>query len=88
MLRTITAALLATALIGGPALAAQPSSDAGAAAAVTKTPAAIKTAATKPVKTVKHARIHARTQVRHHVAHVTKPAKITHKTTKSTKSQA
>jgi hypothetical protein len=48
----------------------------------------------KPVKTVKHARIHvrhARTYVRHHVAHVAKhlakPGKVT-KTNKTVKSSA
>ena len=76
MLRNLTAALIATALVAGPALAAQPSSNAGAApAAASATPADIKgqvapkaTEARKPVKTVRHARIH----VRHHVAHVAK----------------
>jgi hypothetical protein len=84
MLRNLTAALIATALVAGPALAAQPSSNAGAApAAASATPADIKgqavtkaTDARKPVKTVKHARTHvrtyARTHVRHHVAHVAK----------------
>ena len=86
MLRNITAALIATALVAGPALAAQPSSDAGAApAAASATPANTKgqaapgaTDARKPVKTVKHARTH----VRHHVAHVVKPGKAA-KTPKS-----
>ena len=90
MLRNFTAALIATALIAGPALAAQPSSNAGAApAAASTTPADIKgqavpkaTDARKPVKTVKHARSQARTHVRHHVAHVFKPGK-TAKTPKS-----
>jgi hypothetical protein len=84
MLRNFTAALIATALVAGPALAAQPASDAGAAPAAAapanlKAQAATKaTDARKPIKTVKHARI----QVRHHVAHVVKPAKAT-KTVKS-----
>jgi len=86
MLRNFTAALIATALLAGPALAAQPSGDAGAAPAAAAAPANTKgqSAATidapKPVKTVKHARIH----VRHRVAHVAKPAKAT----KSVKSSA
>ena len=70
MLRNFTAALIATALVAGPALAAQPSSNAGAApaapavAAAPAAPANIKgqnaikqTDARKPVKPVKHARI-------------------------------
>ena len=84
MLRNFTAALIATALIAGPALAAQPSSNAGAApaapavAAAPAAPANIKgqnatkqTEVRKPIKTVKHARTHvrhARTYGRHHVA--------------------
>ena len=111
MLRNFTAALIATALVAGPALAAQPSSNAGAApaapavAAAPAAPANIKgqnaikqTDVRKPVKTVKHARIQARTHVRHartygrhHVAHVTKhlakPGKVT-KTNKTVKSSA
>jgi hypothetical protein len=113
MLRNFTAALIATALVAGPALAAQPSSNAGAApaapAAAPAAPATIKgqnaikqADARKPVKTVKHARIQARTHVRHvrtygrhhvaqHVAHVTKhlakPGKVT-KTNKTVKSSA
>jgi hypothetical protein len=83
MLRDFTAALIATALIAGPALAAQPSSNAGAApAAASATPADIKgqvvpkaTDARKPVKTIAHARSQARTHVRHHVAHVVRPGK-------------
>jgi hypothetical protein len=94
MLRNFTAALIATALVAGPALAAQPSSNAGATpAAASATPAAIKgqavpkaTDARKPAKTVKHARRHARTQarihVRHHVAHLAKLGKAA-KTPKS-----
>ena len=74
MLRNFTAALIATALVAGPALAAQPSSNAGAApaapavAAAPAAPANIKgqnaikqTEVRKPVKTVKHARTQART---------------------------
>ena len=87
MLRNFTAALIATALVAGPALAAQPSGDAGAAPAVAAAPVNTKgqsatkqTDARKPVKTVKHARIH----VRHRFAHVAKPAKAT----KSVKSSA
>ena len=78
MLRNFTAALIATALVAGPALAAQPSSNAGAAPAApavaaapaapanTKEQTAIKrTDVRKPVKTVKHVRTQARTHVRH-----------------------
>jgi hypothetical protein len=94
MLRNLTAALIATALVAGPAFAAQPSSDAGAspvaaAPANTKGQTTIKqTDALKPVKTVKHARTH----VRHHVAHVAKhlankPGKAA-KTAKTAKSSA
>jgi hypothetical protein len=84
MLRTFTTALIATALVAGPALAAQPSSNTGAApaapavAAAPAAPANIKgqnaikrTEVRKPVKTVRHARSHvrqARTYGRHHVA--------------------
>jgi hypothetical protein len=81
MLRTFTAALLATALIAGPALAAQPSSGAASTAAATAAPAqapAKQANETKPVKTVKHARAHSRK----HVAHVVKPGNAA-KTTKS-----
>jgi hypothetical protein len=70
MLRNFAAALLATTLIAGPAFAAQPSADVGSKPATVTAPAATSAApakqanATKPVKTVKHARMHAR----HHVA--------------------
>jgi len=68
MLRNFAAALLATALIVGPAFAAQPSGNAGSPPATAAGPNAQTTAkqtnTTKPVKTVKHARTHAR----HHVA--------------------
>ena len=106
MLRNFTAALIATALVAGPALAAQPSSNAGAApVAPAAAPADIKgqnaikqTDVSKPVKTVKHARIHmrhARTYGRQHVAqhvthvtkHIAKPGKVT-KTNKTVKSSA
>jgi hypothetical protein len=101
MLRNFTAALIATALIAGPALAAQPSSNAGAApaapavAAAPAAPANIKgqnaikqTEVRKPVKTVKHARAHvrqARTYGRHHVAHVGKHLAKPGKVTKTNK---
>jgi hypothetical protein len=101
MLRNFTAALIATALVAGPALAAQPSSNAGAApAAVSAAPAGIEvqnavkhTDARKPVKTVKHARAQARTHMRHarsydhkHVAqHVTHVSKHLAKPGKLTK---
>jgi hypothetical protein len=88
MLRNFTAALIAAALIAGPALAAQPSSDAGtapaaAASANTKGQSAIKQSeALKPVK-------HARTHMRHHVAHVAKHlANKPGKAAKSLKSSA
>jgi hypothetical protein len=75
MLRNFTVALIAIALVAGPAFAAQPSSNPGtspaaaAAPANTKGQAPIKhTDARKPAKTVKHARTH----VRHRVAHVAK----------------
>src|ERR1700691_1311894 len=62
MLRKISAALLATALIAGPAFAAQPSGSAGSTPAAATTPApastdAVTKAAAKPIKatkTVKH----------------------------------
>jgi hypothetical protein len=93
MLRTFTAALLATALVAGPALAAQPSGDAGTApkaAAAATAPAAtsgqpskqteVRKPINKPAKMVRHSRSH----VRHHTAHVIKPGKVA----KSTKSSA
>ena len=101
MLRNFTAALIATALVAGPALAAQPSSNAGAApaapavAAAPAAPANIKgqnttkqTEVRKPVKTVKHGRTHvrhARTYGRHHVAHATKHLAKPGKVTKTNK---
>jgi hypothetical protein len=91
MLRNFTAGLIAAALVAGPALAAQPSNDAGAApAAAAAAPANTKGQATtrqtdelKPAKTVKHARAH----VSHHVAHLAKPAKAA-KAAKTVKSSA
>lgn len=58
MLKNIAAALLATSLIAGPALAAQPSGDAASApaASTTTTAPAKQTTAIKSVKKVKHAR--------------------------------
>jgi hypothetical protein len=61
MLKNIAAALLATSLIAGPALAAQPSGDAGSAPAATTAPntataPAKQATAIKSVKKVKHAR--------------------------------
>jgi hypothetical protein len=99
MLRNFTAALIATVLVAGPALAAQPSSNAGAApaapAAAPAAPATIKgqnavkqTDVRKPVKTVKHGRTHvrhARTYGRHHVAHATKHLAKPGKVTKTNK---
>jgi len=102
MLRNFTAVLIATALVAGPALAAQPSSNAGASpaapAAAPAAPATIKgqnaIKQTDVRKPVKHGRTHvrhARTYGRHHVAHVTKhlakPGKVT-KTNKTVKSSA
>jgi hypothetical protein len=100
MLRNFTAALIATALVAGPALAAQPSSNAGAAPAAPAAPAAApadikgqnaikQTDARKPVKTIKHARIYGRHHVAQHVAqhaaHVTKHLAKPGKVTKSNK---
>lgn len=61
MLRKLSAALIATALIAGPALAA-----ANSAGAATSTPAATNAAkpADKPIKTVKHQH---KPRIRHHV---------------------
>jgi hypothetical protein len=95
MLRNFTAALIATALVAGPALAAQPSSNAGASpAAASATPADTKgqavpkaTDALKPVKTVKHARSHVRHHVAHVAKHLAKPGKAA-KTIKTVKSSA
>ncbi len=75
MLRNLSAALLATALIAGPAFAGQPSGNAGstvpAAPAATTAPApaggATQTVTNrnKTSKTVKHVRKHARNHVAH-----------------------
>jgi hypothetical protein len=69
MLTKFAAALLATSLIAGPALAAQPSgtpaSNGAAPAVQTQTPSTAN--ATKPAKTVKHA-ARRRNHVRKHVA--------------------
>jgi hypothetical protein len=71
MLTRFAAALLATSLIAGSALAAQPSSMAapnGAAPAVqSQTPSTPSTHATKPAKAVKHTARH-RNHARKHVA--------------------
>ena len=69
MLRKISAALLATALVAGPALAAPPAGGAGptpAATAPAPTNAVIKPTA-KPAKMVKHVRRHL---VRHKVGKI------------------
>src|SRR5579862_2681395 len=102
MLRNFTAALIATALVAGPALAAQPSKDAGAAPAAPAAPANVKgqnaikqTEVRKPVKHARNHVRHARTYGRHHVAqhvthatkHLAKPGKVT-KTNKTVKSPA
>ena len=87
MLKTFTAALAATALVAGTALAAQPAANSANAAATAPavvnsqaTPsgansqpvntAAKPASATEPVTSGKHAS----KQVRHHTAHVVKPA--------------
>jgi len=85
MLRNFVAALVATALVAGPAFAAQPAQNAGAPTvpAITQTPAQ-QTDAKKPVKTVKHARSH----VRHRVAHAAKPVNGAKSGVRNTKSSA
>src|SRR5579862_8469189 len=99
MLRNFIAALIATAMVAGPALAAQPSSDAGAAPAAPAAAAAANTKGQTAIKQtdlrkpVKHARIEARTHVRHartygrhHVAqHITHVTKHLAKPGKVTK---
>ena len=87
MLRNFTAALIATVLVAGPALAAQPAANSAntpaAAPAVANSQAAPSASnnqpantavkpvsATAPVTSGKHAS----KQVRHHTAHVVKPA--------------
>jgi len=77
MLKTISAALVATALVAGTAFAAQPSAGSGtttanapaAATQATVKPAASKQSAVKQVKTIKHASRH----VRHHNVRSAKP---------------
>jgi hypothetical protein len=83
MLKTISAALVATALVASTAFAAQPSASTGAtngtspAASAVQAPAkqtatnptAGKQAAVNPVSKVKHASL----RRRHHVAHAAKP---------------
>ncbi len=73
MLRIISAALVATALVAGTAFAAQPSASTGAATAIapgsTTVQAPVKQTAVKPVSKVKHAS--ARRQ--HHAVHTAKP---------------
>jgi negative regulator of sigma E activity len=66
MLRKFAAVLLATALVAGPAFAAQSSDSAGAtpAAATTGVNAKVQTSTSKPTKPVMHARNH----VRKHIA--------------------
>ena len=80
MLRKFAAALLATALIAGPAFAAQPSGSAGSTPAATAAPATTPatktvTSQTKPVKTVKHVRKHARKHVVRGKMHTMKQAR-------------
>ena len=82
MLRTLTAALIATTLVAGSAFAAQPS---GSTAAPAATPAGSTQNAAKPAvtaKQVKHVKRvktakHIRKPIRHHTAHAVKsgPAK-------------
>jgi hypothetical protein len=71
MLRKIAAAVVATALIAGPAFAAPPSSTAGATPATSST---MTKPAAKPTMTVKHVRKH-RHLVRHKVVHKTRVAR-------------
>jgi hypothetical protein len=87
MLKTFTAALFATALVAGPALAAQPAANSAntsaTAPAVANSQAAPSVANSQPTNTVaKPASAtapvtsgkHASKQVRHHTAHAAKPA--------------
>ena len=73
MLKTISAALVATALVAGTAFAAQPSASTATttatAPASTAVQAPVKQTAVKPVSKVKHAS--ARRQ--HHAVHAAKP---------------
>ncbi len=84
MLRTFTAALIATTLVAGSAFAAQPSGSTATAPAAAPAAASTQNAAKpadaakqvkslKPMKTVKHVR----KPIRHHTAHAVKsgPAK-------------
>ena len=64
MLRNFAAALLATALIAGPAMAAQPSGDAGTNAPATVNSQTVTKPIAKPFHTAKHFRAH----VRRHLA--------------------
>lgn len=84
MLRTLTAALIATTLVAGSAFAAQPSGSTAAAPAATPAAASAQNAAkpadtAKQVKTVKPVKAakHIRKPIRHHTAHAVKsgPAK-------------
>jgi hypothetical protein len=87
MLKTFTAALVATALVAGPALAAQPAANsantpAAAPAAVSNqtAPAAASNQPANTAATPAGAAVpatsgkHASKQARHHTAHVAKPA--------------
>jgi len=70
MLRKLSAALLATALIAGPAFASDPAGPAGSTPAASTAPAptnAVTKPAAKPIKTVKHVRHHT---VRHKVGKI------------------
>ena len=84
MLRTFTAALIATTLVAGSAFAAQPSGSTAAAPAAAPAAASTQNAAkpavtAKRVKTVKRVKTakHIRKPIRHHTAHAVKsgPAK-------------
>lgn len=76
MFKTCTAALLATALIAGPAFVAQTAPTGAGAAATASAPASTHQAAKGPVvkKLTKHARLHRRRHV-HHVAKTNKASK-------------
>jgi hypothetical protein len=86
MLKTFTAALLATALIAGPAFAAgntESAAPAGTAAApAVTTPANTATTATPAKKPVRHARVQSRKHVVHHAA---KAGKVIGKVSKTGK---
>jgi len=69
MLRNFAAALLATTLIAGPALAVEPSGNASSAAAVRTDAKATVKAAAPAGQPTKHLHKHVRSHTRKHVAH-------------------